>query len=156
MKKLPKKPSTLIRHALKDLAAVMKMKGRYRVDMGTWHDPDIIEDKRGREREVCSVCFAGSVMARSLGMDPTAYVEPDHFSESTKGKLNALNNFRAGHIAAGLQDMGVPYEKRERAEARGLKEKMKVPSYLSGGGKKYAKFKKAMKKMADHLQKVGL
>ena len=55
MKKLPNKPSELLKVALTDLELV-EGDSKYRVDMRNWHTPQY--DK------TCEVCLAGSVMAK--------------------------------------------------------------------------------------------
>lgn len=90
-KKLPDKPSKLIRVALSDLIAVEKMKKTYRIDMGDWH-AGAFEDG-----DKCSVCFAGSVMARTLGVKPNEDAVPSasFFDADTCYKLDWLDSIRS-------------------------------------------------------------
>lgn len=83
-KKLPTKPSNLILLALTDLAWIEKSK-RYTVDMLTWHES---------YNHKCSVCFAGSVMARTLEANRKEDLSPSSFHLKTTMSLNALNSFR--------------------------------------------------------------
>lgn len=83
-KKLPTKPSNLILLALSDLAWIEKSK-RYTVDMLKWHE--VYNHK-------CSVCFAGSVMARTLEANRKEDLSPSSFPLKTRMSLNALNSFR--------------------------------------------------------------
>lgn len=96
---LPDKPSELIMLALRDLAVVESMKKDYVVDMHVWHIQE-----RG---EPCAVCFAGSVMAKTCGMNPARAVEPSDFTDKTHRKLMSLDYFRKGMIFAGLREMRI-------------------------------------------------
>lgn len=94
------KPSELIRVALADLEAVEK-DDRYRVDMGVWHGQyEDVADGR------CSVCLAGSVMAKSLGAAHVNNLIPDDFGVDLARSLMALDSFRMGFMDEGLDLMG--------------------------------------------------
>jgi hypothetical protein len=64
---LPNKPSELIRVALKDLEEAER-DPHYEVEMCTWHRPSSTTG-------VCTVCLAGSVLAKSCGVVPE-YILP--------------------------------------------------------------------------------
>jgi hypothetical protein len=117
--RLPSKPSKLIRLALADLEEV-ESNSRYEVD-------------------------AGSVMVRTLKAPFTAKLYPQNFSKSVDRKLNALNEFRNGHVGAGLISLGLNAENVMVRPRR-------VPEYKGDG----ARFKKAMRKLADDFESVGL
>jgi len=90
MIKPPKKLSALIWLALGDLVKVEKDK-RYQVNMTSWHKPEF-----GR----CNVCFAGSVMAKTL---KTAHkfdadLNSVDFSYEWKLAFQALDAVRQGEI----------------------------------------------------------
>lgn len=103
MNKLPEKPSALIRLALADLEVVEK-NPKYAIDMDFWH---IVN----KDTEICSVCFAGAVMANTLEAPSWMSHVPFEF-ESECHKLVALDSFRCGHIAAGLEQLDIdPIEK---------------------------------------------
>ncbi len=91
--RIPRKPSALIRLALKDLKAVEKDK-RYIVDMGEWHyfQP---------EMKKCEVCLAGSVLAKTKTL-PLASTRRD-----VPRWALALNAFREGDISHGLKHLGI-------------------------------------------------
>lgn len=90
---LPDKPSALLRLALDDLAKVEALSDRYQVDMERWHLPDAARSK-------CSVCLAGSVMAMSLGADPTMALDPyEWWDDTIEKKLELLNELRLGNTA---------------------------------------------------------
>lgn len=99
-KKLPKKLSEAILVALKDLAAAERSKNLV-INMGTWHDP--IDSLFGpgvetKPKAKCEVCFAGSVMAGTLGVKDTEQVVPDDFGENTRDMLLALDSVREGDL----------------------------------------------------------
>lgn len=151
MKQLPDKPSDLIRTAVNDLEAVEKTPG-YAVDMRIWHSPM----KYGWTNQMpqarignCVVCFAGSVMAKSLNTRPeidTVPVDWMYGEENTK-KLKALNEFRLGRIGGGLREMGVDAAKLPLAHHN-----INFQPYEAD---KVA-FKATMRKVADSLEAHGL
>lgn len=134
--KLPSKPSALIRLALADLRAVEKSK-KYVVNMGKYHGADLT----GK----CEVCFAGAVMAMSLGAAISVEMVPTDFPVATKRKLEALNYFRCGMIGSALAELGL---KRPGSLATSIQ----VDDY----GVDPARFKKDMAELADHLERNGL
>lgn len=98
--RLPDLPSDLIELALADLEKVEKRKRHYVVDMDCWHSTDRWDGK-------CAVCFAGGVMAMSLGAKRSEGSGPTAFYGDTRNKLYALNSFREGHVTAGIRWMGI-------------------------------------------------
>lgn len=69
---------------------------KYGVGMGYWHNPGLID----RQPEVCTVCLAGSVVAKTLGADPTRAVDPEEdFGGAIRRRLLALNCLREGFVA---------------------------------------------------------
>lgn len=92
MKRLPDKPSDLIRLALHDLELV-EQDPRYKVDMGEWHQS---------YRNKCEVCFAGAVIAKSIKANYKKRLYPAFFDDDTQQKLLALDSLRTGKIAFGL------------------------------------------------------
>ena len=97
-KELPTKPSELIRLALADLRACER-DDRYVVDMGDWHRPSM------DDREVCRVCLAGAVLAQTLGLPREHAISTEDlagYGSSVQGALLALDFFRRGEIANGL------------------------------------------------------
>ena len=94
--KLPDRPSELIMMALEDLKKAEESKV-YDVDMSEWHST------KGRMVSKCSICFAGSVMAFSMGVDIQGNYTPNDFDIVTAGKLIALDEFRVGQVKIGLE-----------------------------------------------------
>jgi hypothetical protein len=141
--KLPDKPSELIQLALKDLAQVERMKKTYRVNMGYFHD--LIPDSYLENPEYkCLVCFAGSVMARTLKCDPKKDTSPRDFDIKTGNKLRALDYFRCGNIvdAFGLMGINLPE----------LVEKIvSIDDYATHP----VEFKSQMRKLAKDLKEIG-
>jgi hypothetical protein len=92
---LPEKPSDLIELALLDLALVERDK-QYVVNMDDWHRP---------VGEYCSVCLAGSVIAKSLGAVPDRESYPAKFSPYVEDRLWALEYFRVGKVKFAVDRM---------------------------------------------------
>lgn len=135
--KLPDKPSELIRLALKDLELVEK-DDHYVVDMDTWHEYIRFKSK-------CSVCLAGSVMAKSLDASPYLSLNMRHFSQV--GKLMALDNFRLGYISAGAALLGVDTSHPDDRQIV-----VSVTPYFYNP----REFKKDMRKIASIFEGIGL
>lgn len=132
-KSLPDKPSKLIRVALADLAKCERSK-LYKIDMHHWHTPN------GK----CKVCFAGSVMAQSLGCPRHKLLVPDDFDADTENKLGALDDFRIGEVHVALRALELPTD--------GLPEYRDIASY----GAEPQRFKRDMLKLAKDLAEHGL
>lgn len=157
IKILPKKPSKLIRLALKDLRAAEKAGAI--IDMGWWLAK---REKVDGGPKVCVVCFAGAVMKNTLGLrpnEPTRQYPAGEIcpsAEYTPGnvkQLEALNDFRAGDILSGCQTLGIS-ERRIKKLPENL-----ATNYWEGhcsydASKDY--FYTSMKKMARRLAYYGL
>jgi hypothetical protein len=87
--KLPRKPSALIRLALKDLVAAEKV---YGIDMFDWVVP-AAESAKGK----CTVCLAGAVMVGTLKMKPEYQLPINAGPDATT--LEAINDLRQGELA---------------------------------------------------------
>lgn len=143
---LPTVPSALIRVALKDLEACEK-DPKYSICMADWHSPD-------PESGMCYVCFAGSVIAKSLKSSPADMREPaDFFSygdglpnKDLRGPLEALEAFRTGQIAHGLYRMGV-------VPSKPVKFEITVPFAYEENPEA---FKATMRELADYLESQDL
>lgn len=143
--KLPEKPSALILLALNDLAAVEKMKN-YEIDMETWHDPSVVFLPTGGPTTTCTVCFAGSVMVRSLKANPSEIKVPECFNKTTQRKLNALNSLRVGCIRDAIEDLDLDPNSYFAPE--------NVDIHPYDQNKKY--FKQDMRQLAENLKRNGL
>ena len=93
---LPDTPSELLTLALDDLNKIERSK-KYKVHMGRWHEPYSNGDT------VCHVCLAGAVMARRGGLSPEEEQLLIRSIWETDKKLDALDDFRGGHMRPGLE-----------------------------------------------------
>ncbi len=132
---LPSKPSELINLALNDLEAV-EVDSRYRVNMNNWHLP--IE-------EICEVCLAGSVIAKSFNRPSVISVFPQHIGKD-RSKLYAINEFRGGNIYLGLSHLGLDR----------YIDKFKYHVDVSYYEDSPSQFKADMRDMARQFEKAGL
>lgn len=100
--KLPDNPGKLLDLALDDLAKVKRSKA-YEVDMSVWHAP---------QRDKCSVCLAGAVLAKSCGVPAFEFYSPWHVAIplAVGQKLEALNAFRVGAVGIGLAVLGLVHQ----------------------------------------------
>jgi ribosomal protein S8 len=143
-KALPFKASELVSVALNDLLAVEKEKG-YIVDMEYWHEVD-------DDTKKCRVCFAGSVMAKSLKVTKNKDVSPDSFDDLTNNQLSALDNFRCGSVLDGLSLLyGDSTSENLRSKYSFLRNRRVTPYNTSP-----QQFKKDMKELIKDLQKAGI
>lgn len=96
--KLPKKLSDLILLGLNDESKAHRSK-KYEVVMdGEWHNPN----------GVCTVCFAGSVMAfsKEIAIDCQIKHTNLEFSEYDSARYCALDRIRKGEMENALTEMG--------------------------------------------------
>lgn len=158
---LPTKMSTLIGIALKDMRKVEKESKKYVVDMSEWYYPgklveckvDLGDDDKVviDSFEVCSVCFAGSVMAFTLG--GSAYYS--HPGEGTPAfvknekQLLALNELREGNVTSALDHLNEDTVNNLKAGSFNRH----IPEY---DRKDPEPFHKAMAKLQADLKKGGL
>lgn len=134
-KKLPNKPSALIRLAINDLNAIEKQKDKYSINMTEWHSPNYMED-------TCAVCLAGSVMANTLKLDSNEHLDADEVEDiSIQNKLYAINSFRIGQIKEGVEQLNLKMPLY-------LNNEVPIVSYASNK----STFKKQLLKMADVLE----
>lgn len=98
--RLPEKPSELIELALHDLELAEK-DGRYRIYMFGWHMPHY---------GVCHVCFAGAVMAFSLGCDPNCGTGPRQFDAYSSKRFNFLDSARRGSVVEAWKKLSDGYQ----------------------------------------------
>ena len=136
--KLPDKPSELIRLALHDLE-LCEQDDRYIIDMGKWHRP---------EYDICAVCLAGSVMAKSLNKKRHASGGPAKYKSITSRKLYALNEFRLGNIFIGIKLM--------LKDSENMLPFIPAPRLISKYDKNPIKFKQQMHQLADDFERMGL
>ncbi len=133
---LPDKPSELIKVALEDLKKVERSK-KYEVNMGDWHEPN----------GVCSVCFAGAVMVKTLDCNYKKSFESHDFKRNIYIKLEALDGFRRGWIRMALADMHISPNRYP-----GLINNVSVVNYKDSP----LQFKRDMRGIVMMLEKAGL
>ena len=131
--KLPEKLSDCIDVALKDLELVVG-DPRYTVDFGEWHEP-----VESQFRKPCAVCFAGSVMAKSLGIDPAKKMIPSDFDDHSKIRLKAIDYIRHGRLSSALRYLRIESD---------------FPN-MQVNQDDYSEFKKDIKAIAEVLRKHG-
>jgi hypothetical protein len=106
---LPNKLSECIKVALHDLE-LCKNDDRYIIDFQKWHD--IINTSPGQFNTntfKCSVCFAGSVMAKTLQADIKTRCIPSDFSYEDHVRLSALDDIRQGYVKSALRIMDINF-----------------------------------------------
>ena len=128
-----KEPSKLIRIALEDLTWVEKNE-KYEINMGVWHTPFT--------KSKCAVCFAGAVMARSLGADINKSLSGSEFKSTHQ--FDALECLRNGNVQSAFNFLN--YDDKEPR-----KYDRQITSYHTNK----LQFKKDMDKLADDLEQDG-
>lgn len=142
--KLPGKPSELIRLALSDFIAAEK---KFEINMSRWY---VVNGK-------CSVCFAGAVMAGTLGKtrddvkelgltndDGEFELFPRYLGREGPA-LAALNEFREGRLDAGFRQLGLKLPPH-------VFEKVDIYSYTR---QTRLSFRRDMRALATALEKEG-
>jgi len=89
--KPPKKLSTLLKLALRDLGRVEAKPKKYEVNMSVWHISSSSISK-------CSVCFAGAVMACGFDMMVDEHTVPSEFTNEWCMAFRALDALREGKV----------------------------------------------------------
>jgi hypothetical protein len=167
---LPDKPSDLLSVALYDLYACSQ-DSAYDINFNEWHKPlqkrDNTQFSNKTEPDVCQVCFAGSIMAKTLGCDSTQRVEANNvilFHKDTILKLMAVDEFRKGHINSALDIMGlkpnqkdfdISYKGRPIANNSGFKMYVDFED-VPVNSKDYIKFVAAIQGIITTLKCCGL
>jgi len=95
---LPDKMSDLLSLALDALEAC-EADPNYFVYMGEYHKP--------ADDGTCSVCLAGSAMAKVLGADKTRWLWPDNFDDRLEKKLRAIDRLRQGRVYEAAKELGI-------------------------------------------------
>ena len=111
-KQLPDKLSDLIELAIRD---ARKLDRRvYYPNAGHWHHPSYSED----DSLSCKICFAGAVIAGTLGAPVMVNVAPSvpwwfpgwSPTQDNWRKLKALELVRAGALVKALRSLDLPFE----------------------------------------------
>ncbi|MCY4259158.1 MAG: hypothetical protein OXC91_02685 [Rhodobacteraceae bacterium] len=166
---LPDKPSELIRLALRDMEAC-EGDAAYNVHFQHWHKPERARrgDPRSELTGACLVCLAGSVMAKTLGAFPHEELVPSHFKEDgelnspVRGKLMALDCFRAGDVLGGFFELNAFKDGGEAVPGpdgvkrlRSVWEQHVQPSGTFKNNEDVANFLQGMAVFADELDEMG-
>lgn len=138
--RLPRKPSALIRLALKDLEAC-EADPNYEIAMGVWHTPKSVWNREGP----CVVCLAGSVMAKTLACPIDRDLWPEEFDDETGQALEAIDLLRVGEAGEALRVLGLRPDITTEFDRKGM------PQYRWND----IMFKTAMAEYADFLEKAG-
>lgn len=147
--KLPQRPSALIRLACDDAEKIYRTPG-YTLDMNLWHETAISDGKHS-----CAVCFAGAVIANTLGQSRGDYTNPDYFGSDRKA-LEALNFFRRGQWQTGLEGLlkrSLTAVEHDKLSSSGVLSSNEIPQPRAGS--KGVSFIRAMRKCAKALESVG-
>lgn len=142
--KLPKKLSTVLRHAMVDFKATQKLPAYY-INMGAWHMPKILGPG------VCTVCLAGTVLANTFGIPIKEHVSPGsllseyRISKEDYARLRALNDLRCGNIKLACGRL-----------RRMLPEKCPITVPVTGYETDPKKWAKDMRRVLHTLEKHGL
>lgn len=191
----PRKFSAAINMALADLRKIEKDK-QYKVDMDAWHRPefdfdipkiaasnydmfDITYGTAETKMEfstsvVCAACFAGSIMAKTLGAKPEEDVMAGSFGKRWYNVFLALDYLRIGDFDDAVMKFYAQnadgsdrtvrglnaIRKKLGAEVRedkydGLVVKPLENKPITEYHKDPAQFKRDMKKIANRLEKAG-
>lgn len=129
---LPHVMSKLIRIGLADLEKVENDE-RYVVNMETWHVPG---------KRTCAVCFAGSVMAKTMEVDLQMWVNALSFGEENGRAFSALDALRMGDVQLAAYSLDIP----------GNFESVSIRAYNRGP----SEFVQDMTALATTLEGMGL
>lgn len=105
MKVLPKKPSKLLKIALKDMKKTIA--SGYNIQMENWGE------NIGKRN--CTVCFAGSVMLNTLKLKPVNHEFDSAQFGKNNAQLRALDSIRKGDLHSFLLYLG-SYKEFEEAK----------------------------------------
>ncbi len=96
--KLPNKIWQLLDLAIKDFTFVVQ-NPYYRINMDFYHTPNL-------RKNVCKVCFAGSVMAGTCKVPINEEMEPYDIDGNDQELFYALDNIRSGDLESVVRDYG--------------------------------------------------
>jgi len=130
-KRLPRKPSKLLRFALESLK-LREKSPKYRINMSKWFI---------RTPKFCMVCFAGATLSRVYRMKNNLLDELTYNTPPYRVAM-ALNYIHKNMVRSGLEWLNVP--------ASSLTD-VYIPPYEKGR----RNFKKAIKTLADKLEANG-
>lgn len=145
---LPDTMSGLIRVALKDLKKAERTP-RYSIQMdAAFHEPQ-------SNGKVCTICFAGAVMAGTFKASPLQHLKPSDWWNGIENKMEALDRLRDGEVIDAALKLNFSVPKMAKVTAFHQNNDCYIPSY-SRSKKKREAFHAAMRKLANGLAKAGL
>lgn len=184
---LPNTPSACIRIACDDIEKVLAMPDRFRVAMSVWHSRASFAfdvPVHDADPDICCVCFAGAVMAQTLGISDDERVDvaddeksfgirrkaserfSEYISPDNSRKLFSLDDFRSLSIVAGIDQFYCHLPDRARTEKKDL---WRDSDHAAEYAKMFAdghhtqfdeckpkKFLETMRDLAKRLEEVGL
>jgi len=167
--RLPGKPSELLRLGLRALERI-EADGNYRIDMGVWHKPqrrsllETLATVFGKKppRANCSVCLAGSALAKLLAVPVNREVTLSGLPEDEAPALLALDFFRRGQVLmafSALELLGSTQTRRWLTETFPGNEKTPLPRgtlWIPDYDQNYPEeFYLALYELADTLEDNG-
>lgn len=163
--RLPEKLSELIRVAAKDMEKAL-LADEYIIDMGNWHSWRAFLDTDGKPVHKCAVCYAGTVMAGTLGADKEEEFDPHVFGTYNQPRLSALDSLRHFDLygpvvsVAGLSEDEAQKLCEDWFEAEVRNEMVDYDTYFDHeAGKEvdnFDQFFASQMKLADWLEQRGL
>lgn len=158
---LPRKMSSLIGIALKDIRKAEKLPNKFVIDMMTWYDPNkelvcrLGSDEWSPEisrSKVCVMCAAGSVLAFSLGAGGNIMTSKLSALEAkNENQLGAIDYLRGGDVEEAGNYLGIPSEKIKKYFK--VNKFKRIPNYEIENPEP---FHKAMLELKTKLAKAGL
>lgn len=156
---LPKKLSSLIGIALKDIRKVEALSNKYVIDMRVWYDPDrelvckLGDGEHAKvvsRNKVCVLCAAGSVLAFSLGaggVEKTAAI--NELEKKNSDQLEAIDYLRQGDAGCAAGALYLSEKVQDKADDLSVN----IPEYEVSNPEP---FHSAMKAFQTKLAKAGL
>ena len=90
---------------MEDMKAADKSKD-YVVNMAVWHRKLWYREVKAKDGP-CHVCFAGSVIAASIGGLPDGDLRPSDYTLLVRRRLYALDSIRKGLVGAAFEDLKI-------------------------------------------------
>lgn len=147
-----KRVSTVINLAMNDLE-LCEIDPKYKIDMTVWHIPN----------SHCTVCLAGSLMAKSLNIDKELNRDPDNIDLSfeDREKLKSLDYFRRGQVIRGFYqfyNLGSDFDSNYSTDMNKLPKmiiELHRETFITSYENSPATFKRDMRVLADNFYGLG-
>lgn len=116
---------------------------RYKIGVGKWHRPG---------EGVCSIFMAGTIMAKTMGVDAMLDAHPSDFEREERNRFFALDGVAFGEVRDALAHMEEkPSGWANHNSYLSLPKKIKVAEYCHDP----EQWKADMRRIRDMLRKVG-